>query len=76
MVKQTLREHRRRMVLSVRDLAEKTNLSPTTIWRIEDGRVTNIHPRTMRVIADALEVPVHDIAEFADALNHRELFED
>ena len=63
--KRTLSEHRRKAVLSIRELAEKANLSPATISRIEKGHVKQIWPATMRAIAEALNVASSDIAEFA-----------
>jgi transcriptional regulator with XRE-family HTH domain len=50
-----LKELRRRQVLSLRELEEKSGVSYNTIWRIEDGR-QGAHPRTIRKLADALGV--------------------
>src|SRR5437870_9216603 len=60
-----LREYRRSAVLSIRELAQKAGVSPTTISRIERGLVHNVWPATMRSIADALAVNADDITEFA-----------
>jgi transcriptional regulator with XRE-family HTH domain len=51
-----LRKVRDMRLLSQRELAEKAGLSPTTILKLESGRVEEPHPRTIRKLADALEV--------------------
>jgi transcriptional regulator with XRE-family HTH domain len=51
-----LREVRDRRLLSQRELAEKAGLSPTTILKLEDDRVKEPHPRTVRKLAEALDV--------------------
>jgi transcriptional regulator with XRE-family HTH domain len=51
-----LRKVRDRRLLSQRELAERASLSPTTILKLESGRVKEPHPRTIRKLADALEV--------------------
>ena len=43
-------------LLSQRELAKRAGLSPTTILKLESGRVDEPHPRTIRKLADALEV--------------------
>jgi len=43
-------------LLSQRELAERAGLSPTTILKLESGRVDAPHPRTIRKLADALKV--------------------
>jgi transcriptional regulator with XRE-family HTH domain len=50
-----LKELRKERVLSLRELEEKSGVSYNTIWRLEDGR-QGAHPRTIRKLADALEV--------------------
>ena len=52
---QRLKELRRERVLSLRELEERSGVSYTTIWRIEDGR-QGAHPRTVRKLAEALGV--------------------
>ena len=51
-----LRRIRDRRLLSQRELAGRAGLSPTTILKLESGRVDEPHPRTIRKLADALEV--------------------
>ncbi len=51
-----LRKVRDMRLLSQRELAERAGLSPTTIHKLESGRVDEPHPRTIRKLADALEV--------------------
>ena len=51
-----LRKVRDKRLLSQRELAERAGLSPTTILKLESGRVDEPHPRTIRKLADALEV--------------------
>ncbi len=50
-----LRELRRRRVLSMRELAEQSELNYNTIWRLENG-LTGAHPRTIRKLAATLGV--------------------
>jgi transcriptional regulator with XRE-family HTH domain len=50
-----VRTARERAFLSKRELAEKARLDRSTVWRIEDG-VTEVYPRTIRKIAEALSV--------------------
>jgi transcriptional regulator with XRE-family HTH domain len=51
-----LRKVRDKRLLSQRELAEKAGLSPTTILKLESGRVDEPHPRTVRKLAVALGV--------------------
>jgi transcriptional regulator with XRE-family HTH domain len=51
-----LRKVRDERLLSQRELAERAGLSPTTILKLETARVDEPHPRTIRKLADALEV--------------------
>ena len=50
-----VRAARERAFLSKGELAERANLNRNTIGRIE-GDVTDVHPRTIRKIAEALSV--------------------
>jgi transcriptional regulator with XRE-family HTH domain len=52
---QKVKAARERAFLSKRELAERTGLDRSTIGRIEDG-VTEVYPRTIRKIAEALSV--------------------
>jgi transcriptional regulator with XRE-family HTH domain len=58
-----LKEVRDRRLLSQRELAEKAGLSPTTILKLEDDRVKEPHPRTVRKLAQALEVDPAELVE-------------
>jgi len=51
-----LRRVRDVRLLSQRELAEKAGLSPTTILKLEADRVAEPHPRTIRKLAQALDV--------------------
>ena len=42
--------------LSQRELAEKAGLNHNTVWRIEGSGPAEVHPRTIRKIAEALSV--------------------
>lgn len=55
-----LKELRRRRVLSMRDLEERSGVSHNTIWRIESGR-QGAHPRTVRKLAEALGVEPEEL---------------
>ncbi len=52
----SLKQARDKRLLSQRELAAKAGLSPTTILKLEAGRVEESHPRTVRKLAEALEV--------------------
>ena len=52
---QKVRTAREQAFLSKRELAERADLDRSTIGRIEDG-VTEVYPRTIRKIAEALSV--------------------
>jgi transcriptional regulator with XRE-family HTH domain len=56
-----LREIREGKVLTQRELAATSGVSPTTIINIEAGRIRP-HPGTLRKLAKALEMPVQDLA--------------
>jgi transcriptional regulator with XRE-family HTH domain len=58
-----LKEVRDRRLLSQRELAVKAGLSPTTILKLEDDRVKEPHPRTVRKLAQALEVDPAELVE-------------
>ncbi len=66
----TLREHRNKNMLSIRDLAKKSGCSPTTVLRIELKRLMPANA-TMQRIAAALACPVEEIKEFKEALELR-----
>jgi len=50
-----LRELRRRRVLTLHELEERSGVSYNTIWRLENGR-TGAQPRTIRKLAAALGI--------------------
>ena len=52
---QKVREAREKAFLSKRELAERAGLDRSTVGRIEDG-ITEVYPRTIRKIAEALSV--------------------
>ncbi len=63
-----LRKVRDERLLSQRELAEKAGLSPTTILKLEAGRVDDPHPRTVRKLAGALGVaPAEILEQFVEA---------
>jgi transcriptional regulator with XRE-family HTH domain len=55
-----LKELRRERVLSLRELEERSGVSYNTIWRLEGGR-QGAHPRTVRKLAEALEVATSEL---------------
>jgi transcriptional regulator with XRE-family HTH domain len=52
---QKVREAREKAFLSKRELAERAGLNRSTVGRIEGG-ITEVYPRTIRKIAEALSV--------------------
>ncbi len=65
-VPMSLAKWRERVALSTRELAEKANVAPRTIWRIEGGQGMP-HPSTRRKIAEALGCEPKDITEFTES---------
>ena len=61
---QTLREHRRRRLMSIEELAKQSGVSTKTIVETELGR-TQPKFRTIRRISEALGVDPAEVAEFA-----------
>jgi transcriptional regulator with XRE-family HTH domain len=53
---QRVRAARERRFLSQRELADKAAINHNTIWRIEGAESAEVHPRTIRKIAEALSV--------------------
>ena len=51
-----VRAARERAFLSKSELADKAGLNRNTIGRIEEVRATEVYPRTIRKIAEALSV--------------------
>jgi transcriptional regulator with XRE-family HTH domain len=51
-----VRAARERAFLSKSELASRAGLNRNTIGRIEEARVTEVYPRTIRKIAEALTV--------------------
>lgn len=60
----TLKEHRQKAYLSVREMAAKAGVGSDTVWRIENGDYKQLRPSTMRRVAEALNVHPSDITEF------------
>ncbi len=55
-----LKELRRRRVLTLRELEEKSGVSYNTIWRLENG-YRQARPSTIRKLAAALEVEASEL---------------
>jgi transcriptional regulator with XRE-family HTH domain len=51
-----VRATRERRFFSQRELASKAGVNHNTVWRIEGGGAVEVHPRTIRKIAEALSV--------------------
>jgi len=51
-----VRAAREQRFLSQRELAAKAGINHNTVWRIEGGPSVDVHPRTIRRIAEALSV--------------------
>jgi transcriptional regulator with XRE-family HTH domain len=51
-----VRAARERRFFSQRELAEKAGINHNTVWRIEGAGPVEVHPRTIRKIAEALSV--------------------
>ena len=59
----TLKEVRARRRLSVRGLAVRAGVGPSTVYRIEHGKTTP-RPHVVRRLSAALRVPPGEVAEF------------
>lgn len=57
---ETLGEARKRKGWSMEELARRTGLAYTTVWKIENGKTTGT-PSTRLALANALGVGVDDI---------------
>lgn len=51
-----VRAVREQRFFSQRELAGKAGVNHNTVWRIEGGNSIEVHPRTIRKIAEALSV--------------------
>ena len=51
-----VRAAREKRFFSQRELAGKAGINHNTIWRIEGAGAAEVHPRTIRKIAEALSV--------------------
>jgi len=51
-----VRAAREQRFLSQRELADKAGMNHNTVWRVETTGFTDVHPRTIRKIAEALSV--------------------
>jgi transcriptional regulator with XRE-family HTH domain len=47
---------REKQFLSQRELAGKAGINHNTVWRVEGSNSIEVHPRTIRKIAEALSV--------------------
>ena len=65
---QTLKEARAERLLTVRGLAERADVAPSTVYLIENGRSV---PRfdAIQKLSAALGVEPRDVAEFAAAID-------
>ena len=66
----TLREWRAERLLTIRDLARRADVAPSTVYLTEAGKTTP-RPAVMRRIAAALGVEARQVAEFARAIAAR-----
>ena len=62
---QKLRELRRRRVLTLRELEEKSGVSYNTIWRIENG-YREARPSTIRKLAAALGIEAEELVKIEE----------
>jgi transcriptional regulator with XRE-family HTH domain len=56
-----VRRLREDLSLSQRELAAEAGISPATVLKIEQDTVERPHPRTLRKLAEALEVSPRDL---------------
>ena len=63
-----IKEHREKLNISMRKLSELSNISPTEIHRLENGKRKNPSPPLLKSIANALHVRYEDILDAAGYL--------
>ena len=63
---QKLKELRRRRVLTLRELEDRSGVSYNTIWRIENGH-REARPSTIRKLAAALKVEPEDLVKIEES---------
>ncbi len=51
-----VQEAREQKFFSQRELAGKAGVNHNTVWRIEGGGSIEVHPRTIRKLAEALSI--------------------
>lgn len=64
----TLRAHRARARLTVRQLADKAGLVPSTVSRLETGQIDSPRPEHLQQLARALSCDVEDFYALAGYL--------
>jgi transcriptional regulator with XRE-family HTH domain len=57
----TLRAERERLGMTVRQLAEKAGIAPTTVFRIESGQVASPKPDHLHRLARALQIDAEEL---------------
>lgn len=62
-----VREAREERFFSQRELAGRAGINHNTIWRIEGGGSVEVHPRTIRKIAEALSINPASLTPVDDA---------
>jgi len=58
-----LKRYRRAAALTQRDLGERADVAQATIAEIEGGRIREPRPRTLKALADALDVTPLDLLD-------------
>jgi len=59
-------------LLSIRELAQRAGVAPSTIYLVENGRTTP-QPGVIRRLAVALDLPANAIEEFSQAIEARKV---
>ena len=60
-----LKELRKRRVLTLQELGERSGVSYNTVWRLENGK-TGAQPRTVRKLAAALGVEPEELVDMRE----------
>ncbi|MGV9680677.1 helix-turn-helix domain-containing protein [Nocardia sp. NPDC003482] len=58
---------------SITELAKRSNVDKSALWRIEQGHALDIRPRTLRAISEALGMPPCDLYYAAGWMDKWEL---
>ncbi len=66
---ETIRYHRGRLGITQEELARRAEMAPTSIVRLENGKIRRPRMSTIDKLAGALQIPVSELARFVSVIN-------